>query len=51
MPARFLTQEILMSLETAVESRMADPIALLYPELDAELAMTRKMLAIVPSNS
>ncbi len=37
-----------MSLETAVDSRTADPIALLYPELDAELAMTRAMLAIVP---
>ncbi len=37
-----------MSPEAAVDSRSADPIALLYPELDAELAITRKMLAIVP---
>jgi uncharacterized damage-inducible protein DinB len=37
-----------MSPEAAMDSRTADPIALLYPELDAELAMTRKMLAIVP---
>ena len=37
-----------MSPDAAVDSRTADPIALLYPELDAELAMTHAMLAIVP---
>ena len=37
-----------MSPEAAVDSRTADPIALLYPELDAELAMTHEILALVP---
>lgn len=37
-----------MSSEAAVDTRNADPIALLFPELDAELATTRSMLSIVP---
>jgi uncharacterized damage-inducible protein DinB len=39
---------MLMSAQATAETRHADPIALLYPELDGELAMTRQILAIVP---
>ena len=37
-----------MSPEVAENMRSAEPIALLYPELEAELATTRSILAIVP---
>jgi uncharacterized damage-inducible protein DinB len=34
--------------KNTVPSSISDPLALLYPELDAELAVTRTILSIVP---
>jgi uncharacterized damage-inducible protein DinB len=39
---------MLMSTMTDADKRSSNPIMLLYPELEGELAMTRKILAIVP---